>query len=334
MESGYQKANALFQKYAGKLTLLPCVDPHYVLIDAKRDQTLEPVFFTYEEAGEFYYHGLHKSKIAGTDYYDFQSPYGYGGAVATTTDPHFLRHAWEAYLQFSREQNVVVEFIRFHPLLKNWQFYHGDVMFNRDTVWIDLTVDDLIASYQQNRVRTAVRKGIKNNVETRFLDKTQFLSTFKKIYKDSMQRLNANNFYVFNDDYIDALCAWENAYLAASFYEDKIVAVLISMILGDVVELHLFGSTDESRKSSATNLIYHHTFEMAKAKGCRTVHFGGGTSNDLNDPLLFFKLGYSDKTAQYKIGKFVHDVAAYQKMQCAWREKTGEEPKRILFYKD
>ena len=85
-----------------------------------------------------------------------QSAYGYGGPVASTTDPAFLQSASAVWKDWCQEKKVLVEFIRFHPLLENWRFFSGDIFDDRMTVWIDLAVPGLMAQYT-TRVRTAVR---------------------------------------------------------------------------------------------------------------------------------------------------------------------------------
>jgi len=333
MEVSFQEAVSSLYKYKDKINVIPCIDPQYLVIDSKRDSSLIPVFFTYEDEDGFFYHGFHKAIIPDTHFYDIQSPYGYGGPIASSNDEAFLHRAWDAYRSYCKEHNVIVEFIRFHPLLENWKYHQGDVYHNRETVWIDLKVDDLIASYNENRVRTAVRKGIKNNVQITFYEPQNFLQVFKQLYYESMERLKTNSFYLFNDDYLNALCAWENAWLIVATHEEIVASVLIALVKGGILELHLFGSSEQSKKSCATNLIYHETFVRAKTNGCHTVHFGGGTSDDLNDPLLFFKLGYSNKKAQYKIGKYVHNHDIYCHLTNQWEKNTGKKPTRILFYR-
>ena len=76
-------------------------------------------------------------------YYDLETAYGFGGYVVNTQDPGFVERAINAYLLKCREENIVAEFIRFHPL-DDFPLYHGkyfDFLRNdRNTVYIDLTL--------------------------------------------------------------------------------------------------------------------------------------------------------------------------------------------------
>ena len=334
MEVSLTDAAIAFEKMNHRLQLPACFDPVYLLIDAKRDSALCPTFFVYEEQGELFYHGFHLAQVPNTIFFDIQSPYGYGGPISTSKDQEFLKRAWQEYGIFCKKSNVIAEFIRFHPLLQNWQYYQGEAIVNRETVYVNLEAEDLIATYAENRVRTAVRKGAKNGVQVSLSSREFFLDHFKELYRDSMQRMQTSDFYLFNDEYIDNLCSWEKSFLVVAKYEERVLTVLLGLINGEILELHLFGSSVESNKLCATNLIYHEAFLMAKEKGCCIAHFGGGNSNDEQDPLFFFKLGFSKKTAEYRIGKFIHKPEIYKNMAESWERKMGRKVTRILFYRD
>lgn len=288
MDVDFSQAMTVFTQYQDQLPLGPCIDPHYVMIDAKRDSALIPTFFIYKDNENFYYHGFHKTNIPNTPYYDVQSPFPYGGPIATTNNINFINRAFQAYQEFCKKQNIIVEFIRFHPLLENWRFYTGEVTPFRKTIWVDLTPHDLLRSYCKNRVRTAIRKSIKNGVKVIVVDGKKFFPKFKELYYETILRLKTTALYHFNDDYLGAMCTWEKAYLTAAIYHDNIVAMLLSLIKGHILELHLIGLNKLSNTLCATNLIYHEAFTMAKTLGCTAAHFGGGNSSDENkDSLLF-----------------------------------------------
>ena len=121
--------------------------PAYVVADATRNSALEPAFFCYESQGERWVHGVHLTDVPGTRWRDASSPYGYGGPVASTTDRSFVQAAWNAYCAVMLEGRVVVEYVRFHPVLGNDQWYGGNVVDNRQVVIVDLRTADVAASY-------------------------------------------------------------------------------------------------------------------------------------------------------------------------------------------
>lgn len=332
MEVSFAKAvsffNAKFQ-----LNRVASLHPEYIEIDAKRDISLIPVYFIYETEQGFLYHAFHKTKITGSNFYDAQSTYGYGGPVIDTSNKEFIDQAWQIYQAFCQREKILVEFIRFHPILNNEKYYHGEVFFNRNTVIVDLTADDLLSSYQV-RSRTAIRKAAKENVEISLVTHMEFPAVFKDIYYDSMRKLKASNFYFFNDNYIQGLSGWDSACLFVAKRDNEIISVAMFLLGTEVLEYHLSASTDEGRKLSAIQLLLHKAFLMAKEKGCRYAHLGGGVTINEDDPLFFFKRGFSNKRVPYSIGKYIYDKDAYQQLKSSWEEKNARKSTRVLFYKN
>ena len=115
----------------------PYLHPQYVIDDASRDRDLEPVFFIYSEGGELFYYPFHLGRIAGTDYFDIQSAYAYGGPLSSTGAADFLTRAWQHHLSWCQNNNILAEFVRFHPWLENWDGFPGETRYMRETVGID-----------------------------------------------------------------------------------------------------------------------------------------------------------------------------------------------------
>src|SRR5699024_109412 len=63
------------------------------------------------------------NKINGRSYYDIITPYGYGGPIIKNCKDGFQSLLVEEYKQefqiFCEENNIVSEFVRFHPLENN-----------------------------------------------------------------------------------------------------------------------------------------------------------------------------------------------------------------------
>ena len=178
----FETAVSIFEKIP-LASRLPSFHPSYLVADAAREcGATRPVFFLYQEAAHVFYFPFLLGPIPGTPFFDIQSPYGYGGPLLSSQDPEFLNRAYRAYRAWCAEQNVVAEFIRFHPLAENWQSYDGERLYNRETVWLDLAAD---SAYEQ-RVRTALKKAAKD-LSIRFSDAAQSLDHFREIYWQGMQ---------------------------------------------------------------------------------------------------------------------------------------------------
>lgn len=310
----------------------PSLHPFYVRADAKRDPSLVPTFFLFEEGGEFFYHGFLLGKIDSTDFYDIQSPSGYGGPIASSEDTEFLAMAWEHYKDWCLRNNVLVEFVRFHPLLQNWDYYNGDVVDDRRTVWIDLELNDLLSSYS-TRVRTAIKKAKKAGLYVEWVDPREYIDVFFQHYSNAMVELGADEFYLFPKEYHRVLLSWDTSKLALCKRDSKIVGASLFLLAPSFIEYHLAFTLPEGKKFSANNLILHEAALLGKKLGLKKFHLGGGTSRNEKNPLLFFKKGFSDQRSFFKIGEKVYKQEIYDDLKSAWVKKKGSISSRVLFYR-
>lgn len=327
----YQKALEVFERFKD-LQKAPSLHPYYIVADAKRDPALEPTFFVYESDAAFLYHGFQLAKVEGTRYYDIQSPYGYGGLISSSDDRAFLSQAWSEQAVWCQDHNVMVEFIRFHPLVKNWRYYGGGVFDDRQTVWLDLTSENLLMSYS-TRARTAIRKALKNGLRVEWWDRKEFLHVFMNIYHKTMKELNANNMYYFGSEYYQTLFSWDQAKLAVCKVNHDIIGAAIFLVGPGIIEYHLSGANSLGKKLCAHNLLIHEAALYAKRAGCVIMHLGGGTDASCDNPLLFFKSGFSNLRADFKIGRNIFLPEAYQAMKEVWEKEHCQMAKRILFYR-
>jgi hypothetical protein len=311
---------------------VPSLHPSYVQADAARDPGISPRYFCHREAGVSYYHGFHVSGIAGTGYRDIQSPYGYGGPVCTSCEPPALARAWGEFSAWCAESGILAEFIRFHPMLKNWQYFGGEALADRDTVCIDLLPCDLLAGYQ-TRARTAVRKAIGNGLSVAWVDAEHFLEVFPGMYRQAMQQIGAQEFYLFQDRYLRELVSWEKVLRAICLCDGEPVACAMFLLGPELMEYHLSASSERGKKLSAANLILHEAALLAKANGAKQLHLGGGTDTRQDNPLLFFKSGFSREKSEFRIGKAIHDAQAYARLRDDWLKRHHHVANRVLFYR-
>lgn len=306
--------------------------PEYIIADATRDNSLRPTFFVFQENEQVYYHAFHVSPIAETNFFDIQSPYGYGGPISTTNEKGFLNRAWSEYCNWCKQANILAEFVRFHPLLKNYQYYNGTVEYNRDTVFADLTVTDLLKSCA-TRVRTAIRKGISNQIEFQWSVADDFAMIFPSLYRENMAQVSASEFYFFDDVYFEKLMKVSNSKLAICKFEGEVVAGAIFLSNGKYLEYHLSAMNVIGRRLAAMNVLLYQTMLWGKEAGFEMLHFGGGTDASPDNPLLFFKKGFSSHLTNYYIGYYLHNEAQYNNLKSEWKKKGECINEKILFYR-
>lgn len=102
----------------------------------------------------------------GIQYYDIVTPYGYGGPVIhSTTDKEKLIAAYmEDFQSFTARENIIAEFVRFHPIIGNALDFKDayKAIFDRKTVGTTLTYEDVIGTEFSKHKRKDIRKILSN----------------------------------------------------------------------------------------------------------------------------------------------------------------------------
>lgn len=307
--------------------------PAYVAADAARNPLLQPLFLSYEARGECWLHCLHRTDVPGTALRDASSPYGYGGPLCSTDDPAFLAAAWQAYLESMRADGVVVEYIRFHPVLGNERHYGGNVVQGRAVVCVDLEQEDITAGYAL-RQRQALKKAAAAGLVYEEVGLVSMVREFAAFYRAGMSGIGADSFYLFADSYFEALAASglarvgycrspEGQWLAAALFLD-----------GDGIrEYHLAATCAQGRKASASSFVLHYAGLAARARGMRRLYLGGGSDARADNPLLFFKSAFSPERLTYRTGWNVFDDSRYNELKKRFPQERAEHPERPIFYR-
>jgi hypothetical protein len=310
---------------------LASLHPELVEIDAKRDALLEPVYWCFSADDRHLLHSFHLGENPGLEIKDIQSPYGYGGPLSNSDDASFLKMADDAFRLWAREHSVVAEFLRFHPLISQRQWYAGRVADNRETVSIDLS-KDLFDQYQKRR-QPDVRRFLESGLTARRVSPESMQRVFPALYRENMDRVGAKPDYYFPHSYLDALFRFSGAdnWLVSSEETPIAGAVILTSTEAGVAEYHLGADRQGSGQQRAIVGLLHTAATHYQSVGFGRFYLGGGRSTASDDSLLFFKKGFSSLTGPYQIGSRVFESEDYARLQS--RFPTQAATGRVLFYK-
>jgi hypothetical protein len=324
-------AQRIFETLPERLQL-PSLSPTYVAADARRDPALVPRFLVWRRGPRLLMHAVHEAAVPGRHHSDWQSAYGYGGPLAAGLDDDDRAAAWHALDSIARERRIVAEFVRFHPLLHNERDYPGEVRADRSAVKLDLVASDLLGRYS-GRARTAVRKALHDGLALRWETAADAKAAFPGFYRDGMRQIGASDFYLFADEYFDALLDMPAARVLSVTRDGTRLAMGVFLFGPEVAEYHLSAASPEGRRLNATNLLLHGAAESAREAGLRSLYLGGGTTPAADNPLLWFKTSYAPADLTFSIGWRIHDPAAYAELQ-AEQPDLARASRRILFYRN
>jgi len=266
---------------------------------------------------------LRMFQIDNRSYYDFETPYGYGGPIVNTQNCEFAERALNAFYNYACCNGYVAGFIRFHPLLKNAEYCTslGQTISDRYTVAIDLQSD--IESVWMDEIHTnnrnIIKKGLKNGLRFIADYRYDYLNEFIALYNQTMNKLNADNFYYFpNSYYIQLQTNILNSFLGITLYGDKVIAAAIFFYSEKIGHYHLSGNDKSMLKLCPNNFMLWEAAKELKIKGVDSFHLGGGTDSDEHNSLFEFKRKFSKSVYQFKIGKIIFNQMIYNKLCIKW----------------
>jgi hypothetical protein len=309
---------------------LASLHPELVAVDASRDVLLEPVYWCFSAGDRRLLHSFLLGKNPGLAIKDIQSPYGYGGPLSNSDDSQFLRMADDAFMHWARENSVVAEFLRFHPLISHRKWYAGRVAHNRDTVSIDLS-KDLLGQYRKRR-RPDVERFLDSGLTVRRVSPESMQVVFPVLYRENMDRVGAAPDYYFPQSYLEALFSFGGTDNWLVFAGDTPIAgaVILTSAVARVAEYHLGADRQGSGQRAIVGLL-HAAAAHYQSLCFERFYLGGGRSTAPDDSLLFFKQGFSPLTNPFLIGSRVLEAEDYARLEARFpaRAATG----RVLFYK-
>lgn len=303
----------------------------------KLSDKAEPQIYIYEEDDNIAIYPYIKRPIffKGQLYYDIETPYGYGGPNVKTEKETFINNFELAFLEHCRKENIIAEFIRFHPLLRNEQIFRKniEVLHNRFTVWIDLEKDinEIWMKDISVKNRSTIRKCQKNELE---VEVNKDYNTFLEIYNETMHKVGAKDFYFFNEQYYKKLQDNSDYILLQTKMDGKTLAAAIFIKFRDYFHYHLSGSRREFLKYAPNNILLWEAIKYAKNCGCKKMHFGGGLTNSTDDTLFRFKKSFSSEFADFYIGKRIHNQEVYWGLIHEWETVHSKKAKILLQYRE
>jgi len=307
----------------------------YIALYLKED---EEIFdFKYQEDNKIFINKSIKrpiKKIGNTvlddEYYDLETAYGYGGFYCNSDDKSFIKEAMNEYENRCKNENIIAEFIRFHPFnyfpLQNANLFDFNIE-DRDVIVKKL--DDNIMNSYNSKVRNMVKRALEK-IE---ISKSNDIETFQKIYNETMQKNNASDFYYFDNEYYQNLINNKDIELYQCVYDDKIVAMAFFMFGNDIAHYHLSANTELSYKLNSNYALLHYMFEIAKDRGIDYFLLGGGSTSNEDDPLFKFKKKFSKETKPFFISGKIYNQDVYNEYNKIWQEQSNEDIKYFLKYR-
>jgi len=250
---------------------------------------------------------------------DATSPYGYSGAhAAPSLSPSQVQEAWSATVRCLQELGVISLLLRQSPLVPQASELPGlhPVVSGHPTIVLEPTDSDSAWSAMEGACRNKTRKALKNGYtgEVRPATGTDLApgSDFRRLYEQTMQRLDAVPVYFFSTRYYEELLGGLGPNLLIAEARDQGGAVVSSTLLmrhEHRLHYHLAGSNMADARMGSNNLMLWTATRYAIEQGLSQFHLGGGISQ--RDGLFSFKSSFGGRELTYNVSAMIVDQQLY-----------------------
>lgn len=273
----------------------------------KRDVSLDPRF---------------TGKIEKDRYFDFATPYGYGGWIIEGENGEEL---FADYQEWVQKNGIISEFVRFHPMLHNhaWCKDFYEVIRLGEVVHMDLSSPEVIWNNIISKNRNMIRKAIKNDIRIYNGRFPAIFDKFRMIYNTTMDKDEAEAYYYFKPEFYASVLQDlpQNAQVFWAEKDEEIIAASIMLMANGRMNYHLSGSLREYSTFAPGNLILYQAALWGCANGYRTLYLGGGVGSGEDSLFKFKRAFYRGELNRFYIGKKIYDQARYDEL-VSMREPT------------
>lgn len=257
-------------------------------------------------------------------FYDLTTPYGYGGPLVVTKTENkekvngSLKNFFYDYKTYALSKNYVCEFIRFHPIFKNWKFFNGifNVEYLNDVVIIDLTknLEEIWGGIRKGH-RYNINKSMREGCEVEVISNPskRDIDDFIKIYYHTMDKNKSPKKYYFSTEFINDHFSLLKSILIEVKHNNRVIGASMFIFWDKIIHYYLSGTYYESKSLYPSDLTLWESIKWAKENNFKLLHLGGGRGK--NDSLFEFKKGFSNDIIPFYIGKIIFDTKAYQTLR-------------------
>lgn len=251
-------------------------------------------------------------KIPEKQYFDFATPYGYGGWIIEGEGGNGL---FDEYKRWLEKNGIISEFVRFHPMVKNHEacrsFY--DVIQLGEVVHMEISSPEEIWNNIISKNRNMIRKAVKNGIKIYNGRFPEIFEKFRAIYNGTMDKDNAEEYYYFKPEFYTSVLEDlpQNSQVFWAEKDGQVIAASIMIGANGRLNYHLSGSLREFSSFAPGNLILYIAALWGCANGYKTFYLGGGVGSGEDSLFKFKRAFYKGDLNHFFVGKKVHDQVKY-----------------------
>lgn len=269
-------------------------------------------------------------------YYDIITPYGYGGPIFEIKNEinkqKFIDEYFEKFSEYCKKNNIVSEFIRFHPLEKNYENLEKIYQIEHisDTIFIDLSSIEILNSNLGSQAKRNIKKAIKNNLLFKEDENLENKNVFKELYYKTMDKNHAIEMYYFSDKYFEKIFSLKKIKLFNAIYNGEIVSSFLILLGDNFIHYHLAGNSEKGYELGASHFLFYKISEWGIKNGYIKFHLGGGYGGNESSLFKFKYFMNKNGILKFCIGKKIYNKEIYEEL-VKQRNLTEGEKKSCYF---
>ena len=256
-------------------------------------------------------------------WFDATSSYGYIGPICSVNSlpdeviKNFQKELMNAFI----ELKLVSVFSRLHPLLTQVPLLSdfGECRKIGETVSVDLTIPETAqwAAYRRNH-RSDIQKQRALGMEFMIDIRWEHYDEFINMYLDTMQRVQATDFYKFDKSYFYGLkqAFGDRLFLCFCVYQGKLISGGLVTLCNRIVEIPLAATPTEYLHLASIKLLFDSIRQWSISMNAKVLHLGSG-----GDSLFHFKTGFSKSLNQNMTWRLIVQPKIYDSLV---RDRFGE----------
>lgn len=252
--------------------------------------------------------------------YDITSFYGYGGPLANLlSSKEIWGNFYRSFSEYCASNDIITEFIRFHPILANHRILEDYVNVERvsSVVCIDLkqTDEQIWSGYERNN-RKNIKKAYREGLTVLLEGTTTNFSDFISIYYHTLSRNQAQDAYYYNHRFFDLLHKElnKNFLYAYTLKDGRIISTELLLYNESYIHSFLGGTLQQFYEYRPNNILKHEVIKWAKKRGIKFFILGGGYRD--GDGIFRYKRSFSTRGIfDYYVGKKIHKREAVDKLE-------------------
>jgi hypothetical protein len=295
--------------------------------------------FVYEEGNDLAYYPFFKRIIEDSPYFDITSQYTYGGPLFNFSEDNkdFVFNFRNAFGIFCKENDIISEFIRFHPFLNNRKVIEEFVAVKcvNEGIYIDLTkqTENIDADYRQD-IRYQINKAKRIGHKVVFSKNVEDLDIFYPIYEHTLKRNNADsNHYFLNKELLKLLIneLKDNFEFIFILINDIYVSAELDLFTEKYVHAVIGGTLKDYLRGHPNDLLRHAL--TVRHNGNKQTKLILGSGGIKGDGIYEYKRKFNPTgTYELYMGQKIHDVAKYDELVEQLKRKQPDKELNLNFF--